>query len=544
MINLKGNPFYLSEEQEKWVNEKLNTLTTEQKAGQLFCVLGTIYDEVELKKLVQEYCIGGVLFRPEPTKVIKQKYGAIEGGIVPLLKAANLEEGGVGGVSDGTWFGSQMQVAATNDTNCCKDFATVCAEEGSAAGVNWTFSPVCDIDYNFRNPITNVRTYGSDPDKVERFALTYVETIQKLGVAACAKHFPGDGHDFRDQHLHPTINGLSAEDWHASYGKIYRTLISGGLLSIMVGHIKQPAVEMSIDKSLTFKDCLPASLSKALLTGVLREQYGFNGVITTDATIMGGYTMAMERKKAIPQSIAAGCDMIVFSTDFYEDYKFMLDGIQSGFVTEERLNEAVTRILALKAKVCFNKPSPKLKDKLARTKECADKSVTLVKNIGDILPVTPERYPKIRLIVLGCDDLEGNSLTQTAKILLEKQGFKVEIYSREKDDMHGVKDLTFKRLTLYLANEPTESNRVTVRLSWNPKHAMDIPRFVNEEPSVFVSLYNPYHLQDIPAIKVYVNAYTPTKVNLEVALDKLFGKSPFRGVSPIDAFCGLEDTRY
>lgn len=544
MINLKGNPFYLSEEQEKWVNEKLNTLTTEQKAGQLFCVLGTIYDEVELKKLVQEYCIGGVLFRPEPTKVIKQKYMEIEGGIVPLLKAANLEEGGAGGVSDGTWFGSQMQVAATNDINCCKDFAAICAEEGSAAGVNWTFSPVCDIDYNFRNPITNVRTYGSDPEKVERFALTYVETIQKLGVAACAKHFPGDGYDFRDQHLHPTINGLSAEDWHASYGKIYRTLISGGLLSIMVGHIKQPAVEMSIDKSLTFKDCLPASLSKALLTGVLREQYGFNGVITTDATIMGGYTMAMERKKAIPQSIAAGCDMIVFSTDFYEDYKFMLDGIRSGVVTEERLNEAVTRILALKAKVCFNKPSPKLKDKLARTKQCADKSVTLVKNIGDILPVTPDRYSKIRLIVLGCDDLEGNSLTQTAKILLEKQGFKVEIYSREKDDMHGVKNLTFKRLTLYLANEPTESNRVTVRLSWNPKHAMDIPRFVNEEPSVFVSLYNPYHLQDIPAIKVYVNAYTPTKVNLEVALDKLFGKSPFKGVSPIDAFCGLEDTRY
>lgn len=544
MINLKGNPFYLSDEQEKWVNEKLNTLTTEQKAGQLFCVLGTIYDEAELKKLAQEYCIGGVLFRPEPTKFIKQKYMAIEGGIVPLLKAANLEEGGAGGVSDGTWFGSQMQVAATNDTNCCKDFAAVCAEEGSAAGVNWTFSPVCDIDYNFRNPITNVRTYGSDPDKVERFALTYVETIQKLGVAACAKHFPGDGHDFRDQHLHPTINGLSAEDWHASYGKIYRTLISGGLLSVMVGHIKQPAVEMSIDKSLTFKDCLPASLSKALLTGVLREQYGFNGVITTDATIMGGYTMAMERKKAIPQSIAAGCDMIVFSTDFYEDYKFMLDGIRSGVVTEERLNEAVTRILALKAKVCFNKPSPELKDKRARTKECADKSVTLVKNIGDILPVTPERYPEIRLIVLGCDDLEGNSLTQTAKILLEKQGFKVEIYSREKDDMHGVKDLTVKRLTLYLANEPTESNRVTVRLSWNPKHAMDIPRYVNEEPSVFVSLYNPYHLQDIPAVKVYVNAYTPTKVNLEVALDKLFGKSPFKGVSPIDAFCGLEDTRY
>lgn len=544
MTDLKGNPFYLSDEQEKWVYEKLNLLTTEQKAGQLFCVLGTIYDTDELKKLVNDYCIGGVLFRPEPTRTIKEKYAAIDNGAVPLLKAANLEEGGAGGVSDGTWFASQMQVAATNDSECCKDFAAVCAEEGSEAKINWTFSPVCDVDYNFRNPITNVRTFGSDPEKVEKFALAYVKTIQGAGIAACAKHFPGDGVDFRDQHLHPTINSLSAEEWHGSYGRIYRTLIENGLLSVMAGHIKQPAVEMSVDGSLPYKDCLPASLSKGLLTGVLRGQYGFNGVIATDATIMGGYTMAMERRKAIPHTIAAGCDMIVFSTDFYEDYGFMLDGIRSGVISEERLNEAVTRILALKAKVCFNGASPKVAHKRQRVRDCAEKSITLVKNIGGILPVTPGRYRSIRLIVLGDDNLEGSSLTETAKTLLEREGFSVEIYSREKDDMHGVKELTEKRLTLYLANEPTESNRVTVRLSWNPRHAMDIPRYINEEPSVFVSLYNPYHLQDIPAVKVYINAYTPTKVNLEVALDKLFGKSPFKGVSPADAFCGLEDTRY
>ncbi|MGN0807477.1 MAG: glycoside hydrolase family 3 protein [Candidatus Coproplasma sp.] len=544
MINLKATPFYLTDEQEKWVYEQLNNLTTEQKAGQLFCLLGTIYDTKELKQLVEDYCIGGVLFRPEPTEVIKEKYAQIDSGAVPLLRAANLEEGGVGGVSDGTWFGSQMQVAATDDLNCCKDFAKVCAEEGGAVGVNWTFSPVCDIDYNFRNPITNVRTFGSDPDRVERFALEYVKTIQGEGVAACAKHFPGDGYDFRDQHLHPTINGLSADEWHATYGRIYRTLIDNGLLSIMVGHIKQPAVEMSIDKSLTYKDCMPASLSKALLTGVLREKYGFNGVITTDATIMGGYTMAMERRRAIPYTIAAGCDMIVFSTDFYEDYSFMLEGIKSGIVTEQRLNDAVTRILALKAKVCRVDTPEKVENKAEKVRTCADKAVTLVKNIGDILPVTPDRYKSIRLITLGSDDLEGESLTQTARTILERERFSVEIYSREKDDMHGVKELSADRLTLYLANEPTESNRVTVRLSWNPKHAMDIPRYIHEEPSVFLSLYNPYHLQDIPAVKVFVNAYTPTKVNLCAALSKIFGRSEFKGVSPVDAFCGLEDTKY
>lgn len=544
MVDLKGNPFYLTDEQILWVENTLSGLSTEQKAGQLFCVLGTIYDVPELKKLVTDYGVGGVLFRPEPTKDIIKKYEQIDCGAVPLLKAANLEEGGAGGVSDGTYFGTQMQVAATDDLNCCKNFASVCAEEGISAGINWTFSPVCDIDYNFRNPITNVRTFGNDPAKVEQFADTYVKTLQSMGMAACAKHFPGDGRDYRDQHLHPTINDLSAEEWHKSYGKIYRRLISDGLLCIMVGHIKQPAVEMSLNPALSFGDCMPASLSKELITGVLRQMYGFNGVITTDATIMGGYTMAMERRRAIPHTIACGCDMIVFSTDIYEDYNFMLDGIRSGIVTPERLDEAVTRILALKAKVCFGSGCAPITNKSEMAKECADKAVTLVKNIGDILPVTPSRYKKIRLIVLGSDDIEGQSLTRLSKTILEQSGFDVEIYSREEDDMHGVGALSRERLTLYIANEPTESNRVTVRLSWNPKHAMDIPRYVHEEPSVFLSLYNPYHLQDVPAVKVYVNAYAPTVVNLKAALNKISGNSPFRGVSPTDAFCGLPDTKY
>ena len=313
----------------------------------------------------------------------------------------------------------------------------------------------------------------------------------------------------------------------------------------MVGHIKQPAVEQDICPTLEYKDCLPASLSKHLITGVLREKYGFNGVITTDATIMGGYTMPMERRFALPATINAGIDMIVFNTDFEEDYSIILNAINSGEICRERLDEAVTRILALKAKVCFDKTSVVLTGKQRKVEELADNSVTLVKNIGNILPVTSDRYPEIRLILLGKDALgDGNSAVAVATKELEKRGFKVTLYSRESDDMHGVKELSNQRLTLYIANEPTESNRTTVRLSWNPKHAMDAPRYINEEPSVFLSVYNPYHLQDVPAVKVYVNAYSPTKVNIEAAIAKLAGESPFKGKSPVDAFCGLEDTRY
>jgi beta-N-acetylhexosaminidase len=544
-MNLKCNPFYLTENQVNWVKEKLNSLSLPEKVGQVFCVLGDIFDDNRLISLVKDYNVGGILFRPNSAKSINQRYELVDAAAkIPLLKAANLEEGGSGAISGGTFFGSQMQVAATADISTVNDFAAVCACEGQSVGINWTFSPVCDIDYNYMNPITNVRTFGSNPKTVERCAAAYIKGVQSSGIAACAKHFPGDGVDYRDQHLHTSVNGLSAKKWHSTYGQIYKTLIDGGLLSIMAGHIMQPEVEREADPSLKEGERLPASLSKPLITNVLRDRYKFNGVVATDATIMGGYTMAMERKKAIPLSIAAGCDMIVFNTDFTEDYRFLLDGLKSGILSEERLNEAVTRILALKAKVCFNRNAALALNAAQKATACADKAVTLVKNTEDVLPIDKTRFTKIKLIVLGKDGIADGSITQIVKERLEREGFAVETYKRGAGDLHGVGDIDKKGLTLYLANEPTESNRVSLRLSWDPKHALDIPRFINEESSVFVSLSNPYHLQDVPQIKTYINAYSATKVVIQAVIDKLLGKSGFTGKSPVDAFCGLIDTTY
>ena len=202
---------------------------------------------------------------------------------------------------------------------------------------------------NFRNPITNTRTFGSEPERVLKNAQLFLDAAQDSGLIACCKHFPGDGVDFRDQHLHPSYNSLPAEEWRETYGKIYKALIDRGLLSVMVGHICQPALSMEKNPALGFSDVLPASLSRELLTGVLRGELGFNGLITTDATIMGGFCQAMERRRAIPSAIAAGADMLVFSTDIYEDLAYLRAGLKNGLLSRERLNEAVTRVLALKA---------------------------------------------------------------------------------------------------------------------------------------------------------------------------------------------------
>ena len=521
------------------------SLSLEEKAGQCFCIMGGDYVPDVLKEMVASGKVGGILFRPVVTgEQIKADYAPLdEVAKVPLLKAANLEEGGSGGMSDGTLFGWPMLTAATNDVEMADKFGKVCGTEGASVGINWTFSPVCDLDVNYLNPITNVRTFGSDTERVKAMTESYVKAVQACGVAACAKHYPGDGVDYRDQHLHPTYNTLKADGWYGSYGKVYENLIANGLMSVMVGHIAQPYVALDTNPNLTFEESMmPATLSKTLLTDVLRGKYGFNGVITSDATIMGGYCMAMERRKAIPASIMAGCDMLVFNTDFNEDYGYILEALEDGRLTEERLDEAVTRILALKAKYCHkveNKPVPAA----AWHEEAADKAITLVKNKQpDKLPMTPDRYPNIRLVTLGKDDILDGSVREITKEILEANGFKVEIYEPFADDLHGSSDLPADRLTLYMANYEQASNQTVVRINWCPKHALDMPRFINEEVSVFVSLASPYNLQDVPMVRTYVNAYTATRTTIRLAIEKLMGKSEFKGVSPVDAFCGLPDT--
>lgn len=543
MTDLRGRPFFLTPGQEAWVRSTLAGMDEREKIGQLFCVMGGDYAPEELEALVRERSIGAVLFRPCPKRELAERFRAIDAAAkIPLLHTANLEEGGAGAVSDGTFFANQLGVAAADDPECTRHFAEVCAAEGLSAGINWTFSPVADIDMNFRNPITNTRTYGSDVEKVLRNTRIFVDTVQGAGLMACCKHFPGDGVDFRDQHLHPSYNSLPAEEWYASYGRIYRELIGAGLVSVMVGHICQPSLAMLKNPSLAPKDVLPASLSRELLTDVLRGDLGFNGLITTDATIMGGYCQAMERRRAIPTSIAAGCDMLVFSTDIYEDLEYMRLGLEDGILSRERLDEAVTRVLALKARAIAEKHIPEVFAAEWQA-DCARKAVTVVKDTQRLIPAAGFR--EVRLVIVGESTLAGGEeLAGTASKMLRDRGFDVSLYDPMADELHGSAGLPGDRLTLILANCPTASNQTAVRLNWCRKHALDDPRFINEETTAMISLANPYHLQDAPRVRTYINAYTPVPAALEAALDVLTGRAPALGSSPVDAFCGLPDTHF
>lgn len=545
-MDLRKKPFYLTETENRWVEKTLEDMSLKEKVGQLFCVMGGGFSPEELDRLVTEYCIGGILFRPAPAAEILAAYKRLDAlARIPLLKAANLEEGGCGAIAEGTLYGWPMTAAAADDIKYARELAEVCANEGRSVGINWSFSPVTDINYNFQNPITHVRSFGSDPDKVLEYSLEYIRTLQSAGIAACAKHFPGDGVDFRDHHLHPTCNSLTASEWCETFGRNYQAMIDNGLLSIMVGHITQPAVQMEQNPQLDIEDCLPASLSQELLTGVLRGWFGFNGLITSDATIMRGFNMAMARSKAIPAAIAAGCDMLVFNVDFYEDYAYMLAGVESGELGMERLNEAVTRVLALKA-VVQRQTALTVRDpaNAGKSRACVERAITLVKDRQQVFPLTPEKYPLVTLVTHGDDKTgEGESLTSLMEQQLRSGGFQVQRFEKDVTPPAKTCGLSPSHLIIHLANYGAISNNTANRLYWVQRGAQDAPRFVNEETEIFISFAYPYHLQDVPRVKTYINCYTCSRAAIETVTDKMMGRGTFTGKSPVDAFCGLPDTR-
>ena len=369
--------------------------------------------------------------------------------------------------------------------------------------------------------------------------------------------------DERDQHLVATVNSLSVEEYDRTYGEIWQEVVNAGTLSVMVGHILQPAYSRYFNPELKDEEILPATLSKELLQGLLRGKLGFNGMIVTDATPMVGFTASMKRSEAIPAAIAAGCDMILFNKDIREDYRFVKEALADGSLTMERVDEAVTRILAMKAAMGLPEQQTAgtivpdeealavvgCKEHRAWTKACADQAVTLVKDTQKLLPISPEKYKRIRLYLLedriGGGFKDGDGAIGKVKEKLEKEGFEVTLFDYTKPDFHemfegGVEDIKSKfDLAVYVACLDTASNQSVRRIDWVHLMAADAPWFLKDVPALFISVANPYHLMDVPMARTFINAYTPSEEVIGQVVEKIMGRSAFQGVNPVDPFCGV-----
>ncbi|MBM7825038.1 beta-N-acetylhexosaminidase [Arcanobacterium pluranimalium] len=589
MVDLTAAPFNLDDDAIAWVRSTINAMSIEEKIGQLFVNMGAQRTEEYLTEVLDNYHIGAVRYNPGTAEEVwEQNYILQTKSKIPLLIAANTEAGGNGACTDGTYVGFEVKVGATNDPKWAYEMGRVSGIEASAIGCNWSFAPIVDIMRNWRNPIISNRSFGADPDLVLEMSRAYMKGIMESGILPAAKHFPGDGIDERDQHLSASVNSYSTEEWDATFGKVYKGLIDDGLPSLMVGHIMLPSYQQHFNPNMTIDDLLPATLSKEILTDLLRGKLGFNGVVVTDASHMVGLTGAMPRRDLLPTAIAAGCDLFLFFNDPDEDFEWMFDGYRRGIITEERLQEALERILGLKARLGLHSTPreqilpPKaeamqrigMPQNVAIASELTDRAITLVKNKQpQNLPLSPEKTKRVLVVSVSgpsnpisrafggggenvhpadrvADKLRerGYEVTRHESLLDKLAQMSPEEQATAVKNVYAGKapiaNLTKNYDLVLLISKIDGMMQPTERVMWPAtKGTVDIPWYVFEIPTIYVSTATPYALVDVPQVKTYINTYDDKDFTLDLLLDKLEGKSEFVGISPVDAFCGKIDAQ-
>lgn len=593
MVDMKARPFYLSDEDCQWVEDTIAQMTIEEKIGQLFFNMGSSREEDYLKMTVNKYHIGGIRYNPGLSAEIREQNRILqENSKIPLIIACNTEKGGDGACVDGTFIGQQTKIGATGDVKYAYELGRASNKEAASIGCNLSFAPVSDILYNWENPVIGLRTYGNDVDQVCEMTKAYMDGAHtNEGFCCAAKHFPGDGLDFRDQHVANSINDMSCEEWDASFGKVYQNLIDNGLEAIMAGHIMQPAYTRYFNPDIKDEDIMPATLSPELIEGLLRKKLGFNGMVLTDASHMVGMTCCMKRSEIIPHAIAAGVDMFLFFNEMDEDFNSMMEGYKSGIITEERLSDALHRILALKAHMGLHKkarteiipPETVMKETvrcpehLQIAKEVSDKGITLVKyKDEDVLPMIPDRYKRIMIVYVsglaasgGLSAMfkaaSGGKKTPAERLRdkLIDRGFEAFIYESPLDKLMKRAAAGEKvDINLYFAGkteikEFVEGQDLIITLvdiagGFQPvarpgfgmsKGGGEIPWYVFELPVIVVGTGQPFVLADIPQARTYINTYDSDDQTFDALVDKLMtGKDAFCGKDPVDAFCGMWDT--
>ena len=577
-VNLKAKPFYLSDEDIKWVNETINNMTLEEKIGQLFIHCREAEDMPEMIEIMKKYHIGGARYESKTAKeVYDQNKELQENSKVPLLIACNCDSGGNGACKDGTLIASSAACGATSDTETSYHVGLVSGREGTAIGDNWTFGPCVDLTLNWRNTIINTRSYGDDVQTVIDNAKAYIKGVHESNMAACAKHFPGDGVEELDQHLVTGINDLGCEEWDNTFGKVYKSLIDDGVQSIMVGHIALPEYSRKLRPGIKDTEIMLATLAPELLQDLLREQLGFNGLILTDASHMAGMTSAKPRKDQVPGAIAAGCDMFLFFNKIEEDFNYMMEGYKNGVITEERLHDALTRILGFKASLHLHEKQKNntlvpSEDSLSvigcqehfdLAQLAANQSITLVKDKEHNLPIKPSTHKRVKLYVLSSMPQSRNDGPDPAKVMiieeLEQAGFTVDVHDSFYDlerveskpenfftamDCGSVEEFKANYDAAFIfVNMKGYAQENVVRLRYSTGHSNEIPWFVREVPTVCVSLNYTTHLIDLPMMKTYINAYASTRAVVKETIKKIMGESEFKGKHNDTVFCGRWDTR-
>jgi beta-N-acetylhexosaminidase len=536
-----------------WVERTLAHMTLREKIGQMLMVYYfgrfTSTETADYKEMlheIQDNRIGGVIVgttrgslgiersQVYPTAVILNEFQ--RRAKIPLLVGADFEAGTGQRLDEGTNFPAAMAVAATGDPHLAYEEGRIVASEARAAGVQWIFAPVADVNNNPLNPIINTRSFGEDPASVSEYVGNFIRGAQDNGAMATAKHFPGHGDVSVDSHLSlPTVPGDRAELESVELVP-FRAAIAADVDSIMIGHLDVPAFEPDPN--------VPATLSYNIMTGLLRDQLGFKGLIVTDAMDMGGVTTLYAPGDAAVRSVEAGADVLLMPPVPDAAMEALERAVKTGSISEKRIDESVRRILAAKERLGLVKDRlvdvPRLNERFAlpefenASQDIADRGVTLLRNSDNIVPLDATKPMRVLLVSLSADPDPYPGETLEPAI-----GWRVDSLTALRADTQyfPVSNLKLPPPDTYDVAIAALFVRVADRKG-NVAFPDDERNFVNQmlaagKPTVIVAFGSPYLISRFPNAKTWIAEFSTNDVAQTAAARALFGQVAFGGQFPV-----------
>ncbi len=558
-MNLSAKPFHLSKSDIAWVEKARDALSIKDKIRQLFIHI-TVGDDLANITRLSNMKPGGLhrFMGPELAAAHAATKLGLDMAEIPPFITGDIEGGGHGSPAM-LQFPNNLGLAAANDPKLSAAVLEAVCAEATALGFNWSFTPCIDINHATESAIVGTRSYGSNLARIAAQGKVHVATLQKNGIAATAKHWPGEGYDARDQHLVTTVNPLSMPQWQQTFGKLYEGLINQGVLTVMSAHIALPAYMAKKRVADGLERLRPASLSKLLNLSLLRKDLGFNGLVISDATPMGGLTSYSARETQVPEVIENGCDVFLFSPNPEADLAFMLKGLREKRLSEQRLEDAVTCILALKAALGLHKKSVseriasleevrhlvKSKAHLDIAAKAAQKSITKVKDVKKLLPLTLAKHRRVVVVGRGAPGMfPGQPRKEMTAFMdeLKQRGFELRAF-----DPKNLPTRENADLLLYVMAVESSLGLSHIHIDWLTEHqGLDtgMARYWHELPTLMVAFGHPYFLRDAPRMPALVNAYSTIEAAQRAAARAITGEAKFEGTSPVDAFAGALDSRY
>lgn len=537
--NAQKNPLVTrdSVDQQKWVDSRYDAMSLDEKLGQLFMVMiasdqGTAdFDQLEL--LIKEQHIGGVIFSTGgPVRQAKLTNRFQSASKLPLLVGMDAEWG-LSMRLDSTYsFPWNMTLGAITDNTIVQDVGRRIGEHAKRLGVHINFAPDIDINTNPNNPIIGNRSFGEDRENVSNKGIAYMKGMESAGVLSSGKHFPGHGDTETDSHKALPILNFNRARLDSVELYPFKRLIENGLSSVMVGHLEVPALEI--------KKGLPSSLSEQIISGVLKEEMGFQGLVFTDALNMKGVTDHGKNGDAELAAFMAGNDILLMPLDVKKAKDKLAKAYDKGKISEERLSESVKKILKAKYKVGLNHYKPVELDNLYEDlnsrkddliyEDAIENAITVLKNDYYLMGIKNLENKKIAYVKLG--DAESDPFVETLNKYAEVTQINGKDIATLKDKL---KDYNLVIIGYHKSNEsPWKPYKFSEKeLQWLQEIAAE--RSSNLILSVFAK---PYALMDIPSFKSIdgvVVAYQNSKLAQEKTAQLIFGAIPAKGRLPVTA---------